>query len=240
MTQRMMITATALLAATLAACAAPRTASTGASPSRNDLLEPKRDSFVVLSAGQPVGFQLSSLERTPDGYRLADEVRVGQAVSQLTEVEFTTERRSVKSEDVPYRIVMEYAGEGVRGSNATAAESLAVSAIDRSMSAYNVADNLVAAIVPTLSWARGTRYTISMREGRQGRITSYALLATGWERVTVPSGTYDTFRVDVAGGDLRPITLNVTTTRPHRVVRLTPSGQSIEFVLASAAARRQP
>ena len=57
------------------------------------------------------------------------------------------------------------------------------------------------------------------------------LTVAGTERVTVPAGTFETYRVDQTGGDA-PLTFYVTTAAPHRVVRITFAGQPIEMVLA--------
>ena len=234
MNQRMIV---ALSATFVSACAPLRTPSRGTAPATYEL-QPQRDSFVVLSRGRAVGFQRTNLERTANGYRLRDEVRVEGALSQSTELEFRTDGAmpslTRENDGQPVHIKLEYAGDGARGSATTQSAGRTARAIDIAMPSETVDDNLLATIIPTLAWSRDARYTITMSHFDAAN-SLYAVAVTGLERVTVPSGTYDTYKVELTGASSRPVLLNVTTARPHRVVRLAPAGRSVEFVLASTS-----
>ena len=230
----------ALTATVVVACAPLRSPSLSGAPAYS-LLQPQRDSFVVLSRGRAVGFQRTNLERTEDGYRLRDEVRVEGVVSQATEVDFRIDGsvRSVAQSDEARgqqtHVKVTYADDEVRGSATTVTAGRTGRAIASAMPANDVDDNLVAMLIPTLAWSRGAHYTITTAHAESGNAESYALTAIGSQRVTVPSGTYDTYVVELMGDGPRPLLLNVTTTRPHRIVRIVPAGQLIEFVLASSS-----
>jgi len=229
----------ALTTSLVVACAPLRAPSRGTSPAY-DLLQPQRDSFVVLSRGRAVGFQRTNLERTPGGYRLHDEVRVEGALSQSTEVEFSAEgstRSAAQNGNIaaPVHIKLEYIGDGVRGGVTTPSAGRTARAIDIAMPAETVDDNLVAMLVPTLAWSRDARYTITISH-LDSIAASYWLTVTGLQRVTVPSGSYDTYKVELIGDAPEQVLLFVTVARPHRLVKVVPVGERVEFVLASGAA----
>ena len=237
MNQRMIVALTTTL---VSACAPLRPPSGGASPIEYELLQPQRDSFVVVSRGRAVGFQRTNLERTPSGYRLHDEVQVEGDLLQTTELEFTdnSSLRSVTQNGdagrQPTRITLEYIGDGARGSATTLSAGWTARAIDVAMPAEEVDDNLLTMLVPMLTWSRESRYTINMSRFGLANAASYRLAVVGTQRVTVPSGTYDSYEVELTGDVSQRLLLNVTAARPHRVVRIVPAGQLVEFLLASS------
>ena len=53
----------------------------------------------------------------------------------------------------------------------------------------------------------------------------------GTEKLTVPAGTCEVYRVDLSGGQA-PVAMYVTTESPRRIVKIAPRGAPLEFVLA--------
>jgi len=53
---------------------------------------------------------------------------------------------------------------------------------------------------------------------------------TGTQSVTVPAGTFDSYVVEMTGGQV-PLMFYVTTAQPYRVVKSAPVGPPIEIVL---------
>ncbi len=58
------------------------------------------------------------------------------------------------------------------------------------------------------------------------------LKVTGEETVTVPAGTFETYRAEGDAGDNNTVTFNVTRARPHRIVQVRVSVMPMDFVLA--------
>jgi hypothetical protein len=59
------------------------------------------------------------------------------------------------------------------------------------------------------------------------------LRVTGTEIVTVPAGTFDTWRAEMAAGDNSIVTFNVSRSEPHRVVQVRLAGAPVDFALAN-------
>ena len=64
----------------------------------------------------------------------------------------------------------------------------------------------------------------------QGVTLEGTLTVTGTESVTVPAGTFATYRVEMTGLE-QALTYFVTTAEPFRIVKMTFAGAPVEFVL---------
>ena len=92
-------------------------------------------------------------------------------------------------------------------------------------------DQSLGALVPFMAWTPTAKFPLSVFSGTKGGVTVVTLAVAGTEKLTVPAGTFDAYRVELTGSE-RPATLWVTTTAPHRVLKQVQAGVPVEFVLA--------
>lgn len=225
-------------AAALAVCCAfPLSAQTPALINYGSLL-PRSDSFVVMVQGNPMGFQRSSLERTETGFRLIDDVQIGPIMTQHTEVEFgpdgamrsTRQNGTVRGQDM--KIELDYALGRAKGTaTAPTMTGMQSTAIDTTIDAGAVDDNLITTVVPAITWAPGAKFALPVFLSGKGHGQSLTLAVAGIDSVTVPAGTFETYRIEVTGGQA-PVVMYVSTVQPYRLVRIAPRGAPLEFVLA--------
>ena len=103
--------------------------------------------------------------------------------------------------------------------------------IDTALLEGVVDQNVMAVIVPALALAEGASFTLNTFDASEGTTTPLTVDVAGVEEVTVPAGTFSTFRVEVTGGQ-QPVTLFVSRETPRRVVKIVPTGQPIAIELA--------
>jgi hypothetical protein len=201
-------------------------------------LTARTDSFVVMVQGNALGFQRTTIERTENGFRVVDDVQIGPIMSQHTEVEFAADgaMRSTKqtgqvrgqntSIDIAYH-------DGRAKGSATTPTMMSVMtiAIDTTVAAGAIDDNLITALLPALDWSPTASFVVPVFLSGKGYVQSLTLAVRATEKLTVPAGTFDVYRIELSGGQA-PVSMFVTTDSAHRLVKIAPQGAPLEFVLA--------
>ncbi|MDQ6885941.1 MAG: insulinase family protein [Gemmatimonadota bacterium] len=197
----------------------------------------RRDSFTVLVQGKALGWQRDALEKTPEGFRYTEDAQIGGFVQQSTELSFSQALEMIrvvqsgKTQGQPTKIELSYAGGRAKGSATTAtAQGPKSITVDTALSPGVLDDNALTAVLPALQWAPGAKWTIPVFQAGKGTIAQLTLSVVGEESVTVPAGTFESYRTEMAGGD-QPITFWVSKSQPHRLVKLAFVGAPIEVVL---------
>ncbi len=221
-----------LTAAALMAPAAP-TAKVALAP-----LAPFRDSVTMLVQGNAFGYQVKSLEKAGTGFRYTEKSVLGPLGTQTTTVTLAADgttqavAQTGQMQGQATKIDLAYAGGRVKGSattpSATGPKSITV---DTTVAAGTIDDNALAAIMPSLAWAPGAKFTMNVFQSGKGTPVVMTLTVAGTESVTVPAGTFPAYRAEMTGGE-RAVTFYVGTAAPHRVLRTTLAGVPVEFVLA--------
>jgi hypothetical protein len=220
--------------------AAPATAETLAaqSPIKFSALIPRTDSFVVMVQGNPLGFQRTTVERTETGLRVVDDVQIGPIMTQHTEVELaadgamrsTKQTGQVRGQSTTIEIA--YHDGRAKGSATTPSMTgLVTTPIDTTVTPGAIDDNLLTALLPALEWSPTASITVPVFLSGKGYVQSLTLAVKGTEKVTVPAGTFDVYRVELSGGQA-PVAMYVTTDPEHRLVKIAPRGAPLEFLLA--------
>ena len=201
-------------------------------------LVPRTDSFVVMVQGNALGFQRTTVERTEAGLRIIDDVQIGPIMTQHTEVEFATDgsMRSTKQtgqvRGQNTAIDIAYHDGRAKGSATTpSVAGLVTTAIDTTVVSGAIDDNLITAVLPALEWSPTASVTLPVFLSGKGYVQSLTLAVKGTQSLTVPAGTFEVYRVEMSGGQA-PVAMFVTTTIPHRLVKIAPQGAPLEFVLA--------
>lgn len=198
----------------------------------------RRDSFTVLFQGQSLGFQSGALELTPTGFRYTEQVVLGPVVSQTTVLDMdrsgaplaVTQTGKVQGQEVS--IDVKYQNGRAVGSARTPAPptgQLKTVAIDTALAPGTVDDNAIQALLPALRWAPNARWTFNVMSAGQGEIKAWTLAVAATETIAVGSDSVTAYRAELSGGST-PLTLWVTTQRPHQLVKIGIAGQPIEFV----------
>ena len=208
------------------------------SPINIAALAPRTDSFVVMVQGNPLGFQRTTVERTETGLRMIDDVQIGPIMTQHTEVDFasdgvmrsTRQTGQVRGQATSIDII--YHDGRAKGSATTPSMAgLVTTPIDTTMPAGAIDDNLLTALLPALAWSPTASITLSVFLSGKGYVQPVTLAVKAVEKLTVPAGTFDVYRIDLSGGQA-PVAMFVTTDATHRLVKIAPLAAPLEFVLA--------
>ena len=200
-------------------------------------LAERADSFTVMVQGNAMGWQTTRLARTPAGFVYRSALQLGAMMRQTSEMSFggdlVPQRMLASGSMGPMAISTDltYANGRVKGTSVTPTPTGPKTVtVDTALAPGVVDVGMVLALVPGLRWAPGAKFAVGAFEAGSATVRQLSLDVAGTETVTVPAGTFPTYRVEMSGGPA-PITFFVTTDMPHRVVKVAPGGQPVEFVL---------
>ncbi len=200
-------------------------------------LAARRDSFTVMVQGNPLGWERMTLEKTDGGWKYSEDVQIGGFVQQTTEMTFTDKidmqvlKQTGKVQGMDTKGDATYGGGRVKGSAITPAQGGPKTVtFDTTITAGTIDDNAVTALLPALKWADGAKISLSVFSTGKGLVEPVTLTVGAKENLTVPAGTFEAWRVEVA--QEQPISIWITTAAPHRLIKLALAGAPLEFVLA--------
>jgi hypothetical protein len=222
------------LALALALIAAPAAAQ---SPIDVTRLRPANDSFVVMLQGKPIGYEVITLEKTDAGFLVTDHTNLMPRMQQTTEVAIGADgaMTSVKQrgELMGLAMTMDIAygagkatGSATTPGNGGAMETKKVAA---DVPAGVVDDNVLLPLLPGVAWRPGLAVKVPVFASGRNELVEVTLRVVGTERLQVPAGMFDAYKVMVEGMK-SPMTLYINAGLPHRVLKAAPQGAPIEFV----------
>ncbi|MGH7561275.1 MAG: insulinase family protein [Gemmatimonadales bacterium] len=201
-------------------------------------LAPRRDSFVIAVQGTPYGWQRGVLEKTADGFRYTEDTRITGFVEQTTTLELDAQagmrsvRQSGTVQGQKASVDVVYSGGRAKGSAQTPeAAGVKSVTIDTALAPGTLDDNAIQALVPALRWQSGGRWTFNVLSAGQGEIKPWTLTVTGTESVKIGGKDVEAFRAELAGAT--PLTLWVSTAKPHLLLKVAPAGAPLEFIRAN-------
>jgi hypothetical protein len=187
--------------------------------------------------GKPFGYQTTKLERVDGGWKFSEDTRLATFIQQHTEVRFTDRivmqsvAQSGKTQGQDTKIDVTYANGHAKGTaNVPGPAGIKMVNVDADVPAGALDDNLLQPMLAALRWAPGAKFSIPVFMSGKGTATTLSAVVGGEESVEVVAGKFDTWKVNVTGGD-SPITIWVEKTS-GRVVKLALVGQPVEFQLA--------
>lgn len=193
------------------------------------------DTFSFRMNGERLGTQVVTLERTDDGLRF-EETSTLPHMNQTTEVLFGAEplamrsvRQTGRAMGNDMRISVDYAPDRATGTALTPAGGPVEIAIDAATPAGVIDDNVLTALLPAIDWTPTTDVVVPVFHSGRNAAAELRLRVTGTQPVEVPAGAFDTYRVEMTGGDT-PIVFYVESGAPHRLVRVEVVGAPIEIV----------
>lgn len=195
------------------------------------------DSFAIMVQGNPMGWQKTTVERTATGFRITEQTQIATFVQQSTEVtlgargELVSVKQTGTVQGQDTKVDVAIVSGRARGTSVTPGSAgMKTTSVDVEVPAGVLDDNALQAIMPALDWRTGARWTFNVLSSGDGTVKPITLAVAGTEKVRVPAGEFDAYRVDMSGGQA-PVTFFVTVAAPHRVVKIAPVGQPIEVQL---------
>ena len=192
------------------------------------------DSFGFRVNGQQLGVQVVKLEQVDGGLRFEETTTLPQ-VTQTTEVLMSSAlgMRSVKQRGSlagrEMRIDVAFDGDHATGAALTPAAGPTEVAIDATLPAGAIDDNVLTALLPAIDWTATTDVVVPVFHSGKNETSEMRLRVTGAQTVEVPAGSFETWRVETSGDDA-PLVFFIESAAPHRLVRLEVTGAPVEIV----------
>lgn len=196
-----------------------------------------RDSFAVMVQGRPLGYVLSSVAKTADGYTYTENTQIATALKQTTEVTLDDKMqpRHLKASGMvqgqaTQTDVTVAAGHATGSVTAPTPQGMKTTTVDLQVPPGTLEDNSIQMVLPALHWTKGAHFSLSVLTANKNTVIPMTLQVTGQDSLTVPAGTFPVYQAELTGGP-QPITFFVEAAPPHRVVKYAIVGTPIEVVL---------
>ncbi len=201
-------------------------------------LTARRDSFVVMVQGNALGGSAVAVEARAGGWVIRESTNIMNGmVDQKTTLETDAslapvslaQSTSMQGQSLKTDIV--FANGRAKGSAMTAAQTgPKTTAVDTELPAGTLDSDALQIALPLFRWQADAKFTINLFSPGKGTVEPVTLSVVGSESVTVPAGTFDTWKIEQKGGE-GAVVLYVTKDAAHRLVKIAPVGQPIELLL---------
>ncbi len=202
----------------------------------------RRDSMQISAQGMPVGYLVREVSRANGSATYTENLSIAAfGMTQNLELTLDLEPLAMGTVDqtVEFRgqsaeTHLEYGAASVKGTAQSPEPTGTIKTleIDTTLVEGTVDDNTLTMLIPALALADGATFTVNVFESSEGSAKPYTLAVRGTESVTVPAGTFDTFKVESSGG-AQPFVFYVTQEAPRRLVKIEIVGQPVSFELAN-------
>jgi hypothetical protein len=200
----------------------------------------RADSFEVLIQGNAMGGMTGSTIATADSVTYTERTSIaGGALQQNTTVRFNAADLTVSQVDQTGStqgqgtdIHLSYGGGRVKGKATTPQQNGPPQTIqiDTAIAAGTYDDNALAVIFPALPLAAGQTFNLPVFESGKGQVKVIQVKVSDGGTVIVPAGSFDSFKLDVTGGQV-PTTFYVSRATPRRIVKIEFVGAPFIFQL---------
>jgi hypothetical protein len=199
----------------------------------------RTDSFQAVLQGNPFGVQVTTIQVSDDSIVFAEATTLGPLVQQRTTVVLGAAdlamRRSDQTGTVQNQqseVHLVYADGRVKGSAIVpqATGTPKTVAVDTTVPAGAIDDNVLSLMVTALPLAEGKSFTLNVFSSGEGVTKVATVKVAGVENVTVPAGTFSAYRLEISGMQL-PVVMHVSTDSPRRLLRVAPVGAPLVFQL---------
>jgi zinc protease len=211
------------------------TAKTGLNLDLAQLAE-REDTLAAMSNGKQVGRQITALSKTEDGFEYRENTEIQNLVKQATSVTFGAEGQMRKlTEDgtiqgQAIKAALTYGPDRVQGfASLTSAKGPQTTVIDTTVTPEVLDENVIQGLLPAFRLKASATWTLRVFSATENRVRPCSLKVTGIEKVALPSGAVEAYRV-LLSSDNQAVTYFVTTGTPHRVIRVVIANTPLEFV----------
>ena len=205
-----------------------------------DQLVSRRDSFIVVVNGNPLGTFVSETAKGGDSLTYHETLSIPVARWSLdTRARLTLGTLEMRSIDQtgsmsnqPAETHLVFSGGRVKGRAQIPQPggTPKVNAVDTTVVAGVIDQNAVSLVVPALPLEPQTAYTVFAFDASDGSVKPVQVAVTAAGILGVPAGMISVFQVQVTG-TANPVVLYVTRDPPRRVVRVERMGQPMSFEL---------
>ena len=196
----------------------------------------RRDSFALMAQGNAVGGVSQSIEHDAQGFRIV-ETAVLPGQTQRAENRLDAVGRQVSmSRDITlggstFETRLAYANGRVTGTvTVPTPQGPQTVKADTTIAPGTIDESAVTALVGSMPWSDGIRRTLSVYVGAAGRTFEATLAVVGKERVAVPAGNFDAWKITYTGAP-QPLTVWIEAAPPHRTIRIGIEGQPVSLDL---------
>jgi len=201
----------------------------------------RRDSFEAVYQGNPFGARVTNVQVAGDSIVFTESMAIGPgpAVEQRTTAVLAAADLSMRRTDQTghagpqqSEIHLVYSGGRVKG-NAVVPQGGGTAktiAVDTTVPAGAIDDNVISFIVNTLPLAEGKSFSLNVFSSGEGVTKVATFKVAGVENVTVPAGTFSAYKLEISGMQL-PVVMHVSVDSPRRLLRVAPVGAPLVFQL---------
>ncbi len=202
-------------------------------------LTARRDSFVVMVQGNPLGTSVYSLEQISDGWAIGESTNIMNGMLAQTTTLKTDGSLNPRSlvqtgsmQGQQLKTDITFAGGRAKGTSMTAAQTgPKTTTVDTELPAGTLDSDAVQLALSLFRWAADAKFTVNAFSPGKGTVEPITLTVVGSESVKVPAGTFDTWKIEQKGGE-GTVIFYVSKDAARRLVKIAPVGQPIELVLA--------
>jgi zinc protease len=199
-------------------------------------LQPATLTYAIVAGGNPVGTATTTLARDGAAWVSTQTVQAGPTSTRM-EVRFTGDMTPVsgKSSTTAGAMAMETDMRLENGRVKGTAKLPAQMGGDKTFDAEAVAGTrfpgMDAAVLAVSDLAPGKTISFPMFSPQSGSASPVTFKVAGEEKVTVPAGTFDAYKVELSGP--QPATLWVRKDAPHVMLKQALQGQPVTIELQS-------
>jgi zinc protease len=194
-----------------------------------------RDRYSVVMQGNALGSMVRDLRRDGSSWVLTDTSSIA-GVSQVTVVRLggdlslqsVSQRGSIQGRDT--RIDVTVSNGTATGTAVSPLTQFEERAVNATISAATVDDNSFPSLLGALPLAEGATFDVPVFSSGSGAVTTQKVTVEAAEEITVPAGTFRTWRISISGGQA-PTNIWISLDSPYRMVKMAPVGAPIEIVL---------
>lgn len=197
-------------------------------------LQPMTLTYQVLVQGNPLGTATGTLAREGEAWVGSTTLQVGP-MNQRSEVRFTNQLAPISStQTVQGPAQMEsslrFEGGRVTGTAKLPPQMGGDKTINAPVVRGTISDGMEPYLLASADLQPGKTITVPVFSVQSGSAVNQTFTVTGTEAVTVPAGTFETYRVEFSGGEQSGV-IWVRQEAPHVVVKQEFAGQPIAIVL---------
>jgi zinc protease len=201
-------------------------------------LKASRDSFVVMVQGNALGTSVVSVEAKNGGWTMSENTNVMNGmIAQRTTLESdavlspVSLQQGASMQGQQTKTDVAFAGGKAKGSAQTPSQTgPQTKAIDTDLPSGTIASDALQMVLPLFRWANNATFTVNVFSAGKGTVEPITLTVVGSESVTVPAGSFDSWRIEQKGGEAAVVFYLAKASK--RLVKISPVGQPIELQLA--------
>ncbi len=202
-------------------------------------LTARRDSFVVMVQGNALGGAVVAVETREGGWVIRESTNIMNGmIDQKTTLE--TDRslaptklvQNTSMQGQALKTDITFADGRAKGTAMTASQTGPKTiAVDAELPVGTLDSDALQTVLPLFRWQADATFTLNLFSPGKGTVEPVTLSVVGSESVTVPAGTFETWKVEQKGGEAA-VLFYISKDASHRLVKISPVGQPIELLLA--------